>query len=74
MDKIKVNGVDHEWPHADPLSHEAICELAGQPVHASVTYQGSRDGDSQRSGITYAGKSIKTDDGMVINCVVTGNA
>jgi hypothetical protein len=74
MDTIKINGVAHQWPHDDQLSHERICELAGQPPHASVTYQGPRDGDSQRSGITHAGKSIKIDDGMIINCVVTGKA
>jgi hypothetical protein len=74
MDKITINGAELEWPHADPLSHEKICEMAGQPVHASVTYHGPRDGDTQRSGTTYAGKSIKTADGMVINCIVTGNA
>lgn len=73
MDKIIINGVEHEWPHDDPLSHEDICRLAGQPVSASVVYRGPRNGDSQRSGATYAGKSIKPDDGMDITCVVTGN-
>lgn len=74
MDTITINGVEHEWPHDDELSHEAICEMAGQPVHASVTYYGPQEGDSRRSGITYAGKKIKPADGMDINCVVTGNA
>jgi hypothetical protein len=26
MDKITINGAELEWPHADPLSHEKICE------------------------------------------------
>lgn len=74
MDKITVNGTEVEWPHDDVLSHEKICELAGQPVSASVTYSTPRKGDSQRSGITSEGKSIKPDDGMRISCVVTGSA
>lgn len=74
MDKITINGVEHEWPHDDQLSHEKICEMAGKPVHASVTYRGRRKGDSERSGITCSGESIKSDDGLVINCVVTGSA
>jgi len=74
IDKIMINGAQHEWPHDDPLSHEDICRLAGQPTHASVAYYAPRNGDSQRSGTTYVGKTIKTEDGMVIDCVVTGNA
>lgn len=71
--KIIVNGDEHELDD-DHISHEKICELAGQPVHASVTYQGPRKGDSQRSGITYAGESVKLEGGMIFNCIVTGNA
>lgn len=74
IDKITINGQEHEWPHDDELSHEKICELAGQPAHASVIYCGPRKGDSQRSGMTYAGKTIKPDDDMIIDCVVTGSA
>lgn len=74
MDTITVNGVAHEWPHEDQLSHENICEMAGQPDYASVIYRGPRIGDSQRSGITCKGESIKSDDGLIIDCVVTGSA
>lgn len=73
-DKITINGIEYEWPHDDPLAHEEICRLAGQSECASVVYCGPRNGDSQRSGTTYSGKSIKTEDGMVIDCIVTGNA
>lgn len=74
MDKIKINGQEHEWPHGDQLSHEVICELAGKPVHASVTYFAKLQGDTERSGLTYAGQSINTTTGMTISCVVTGSA
>lgn len=70
---ITVNGAEHELDD-DTISHEKICELAGRPVHASVTYEGRREGDSRRSGITHSGKVIKLDDGMIFNCVVTGSA
>jgi hypothetical protein len=71
--KITINGVEHELD-GDKISHEQICELAGKPVHASVTYRGPRKGDSERSGITHAGKSIDLETGMIFTCVVTGNA
>ncbi|MGZ2484297.1 hypothetical protein ACVITL_002820 [Rhizobium pisi] len=71
--KIKVNGVEFEV-HGDMISHEQICALAGKPVHASATYLGPRKGDSERSGITHVGKSVKLEDGMSFTCVVTGNA
>lgn len=71
--KVTINGAEHEVD-GDKISHEQICELAGQPVHASATYEGPRHGDSQRSGITHAGKVIRIEDGMIFNCIVTGNA
>ena len=74
FDLITINGSSFEWVHDDPLSHEKICELAGQPAHASVTYSWEGDGDLSRSGITHKGKSIKTETGMCIDCVVTGSA
>lgn len=73
VSKITINGVEHEV-EGNTLSHEQICALSGQPVHASATYEGPRNGDSQRSGITHAGKVIKLEDGMIFNCIVTGNA
>ncbi|MBB3743891.1 hypothetical protein FHX10_003390 [Rhizobium sp. BK591] len=71
--KITINGVEHEVD-GDKISHERICDLAGKPVHASATYLGPRKGDSERSGVTYVGKSVKLEDGMIFTCVVTGNA
>lgn len=70
---ITVNGDSHAWPKTS-ITHEEICALAKQPVHASVTYEGPRHGDSRRSGLTHVGKSIKVENGLVIDCVVTGNA
>lgn len=74
FDLITINGSAVGWVHDDPLTHEKICELAGQPEHASVAYSWKGDGDSSRSGTTYKGKSIKTETGMHISCVVTGSA
>ena len=74
IDRITINGKAHEWPHEDPLLHEEICRLAGQPEHASVVYSVDLAGDVSRSGTTYRGKSIRSDNGMRITCVVTGAA
>lgn len=74
FDLITINGSAVGWVHDDPLDHEKICELAGQPAHASVTYSWKGEGDMSRSGTTYKGKSIKTETGMRISCVVTGSA
>lgn len=74
FDLLTINGAAVGWVHDDLLTHEKICELAGEPEHASVTYSWKGDGDISRSGITHKGKSIKTETGMRISCVVTGNA
>lgn len=74
MDAITINGMAFEWPHGRQLSHEKICELAGKPPYASVAYSWRGAGDLSRSGTTYKGKSIKTETGMHISCVVTGSA
>jgi hypothetical protein len=74
FDLITINGAAVGWVHGDLLTHEKICELAGQPDYASVAYSWHGDGDSSRSGTTYKGKSIKTETGMHISCVVTGSA
>lgn len=71
--KITINGRDFEFA-GTTISHERICELAGKPVYASVVYSGRRHGDSRRQGTTYVGKTIDLEDGMVIDCIVTGNA
>ena len=70
--RISVNGTEHAWePRA--ISHEDICRLAGEPVHASVTWSHRLRGRS-RSGMTIPGRVISVFDGMSIDCVVTGNA
>jgi hypothetical protein len=71
--KIKVNGVEHELD-GRLVSHEQICDLAKQPAYASVTYEGLRHDDVQRSGIMYPGKMVKLEDGMIFDCVATGSA
>lgn len=70
---ITINGKAHWWSEPS-ITHEQICELAGKPLHASVTYFARMEGDAERSGLTYQGKSIQPSDGMVISCMVTGNA
>lgn len=55
------------------LTHERICGLAGRPVYATVAYRSPRNGDLQRSGITYIGDLIEIENGMTIDCAVTGN-
>lgn len=70
---VTINGAEAKgW--GDKISHEEICKLANKPVEASVTYRGPRKGDSERSGMTYAGKVIEIEDGMIFSCYVTGNA
>lgn len=71
--RITVNGVQC-YSEGNIVSYEEVCELAGQPLSATVTYYGVKKGDSQRSGVLYAGKQIVVEDGMVFNCVTTGNA
>ncbi len=71
--KITINGRWHET-FEPRFTHERICAIAGQPVHATVTYVGPRRGDARRSGVTYAGRVVEIEDGMHIDCVVTGDA
>lgn len=71
--QIIINGKPHDHDEG-AITHEQICELAGEPEYASVTYRGPSQGDNQRSGTTYKGKIVAVDDGMIFNCVVTGNA
>lgn len=71
--KITINGTEHDID-GDEIGHELVCELAGMPVYASVTYSGPLHGDYSRQGITYVGKAVKIQDGMDFTCVVTGNA
>lgn len=70
---ITINGTEHEWTKGT-ISHEEICELAGQPVHASTTYSVKLGDDHSRSGTTCKGKTIPVDNGMIIDCIVTGSA
>lgn len=69
-----INGERHVW-QGETISHEEICALAKQPEYASVTYSWREKGtDNHRSGITSKGRAITVDDGMHIDCVVTGSA
>lgn len=74
VDRITINGDAVDWVHDDPLTYEEICRLADQPEYASATYHARLKGDASRSGILSKGQSVRTDDGMRISCLVTGNA
>ena len=70
--KIVVNGVRFAW--AEPtISHEQICELADQPVHASATYS-YRVHEAKLSGATFKGKSVSVFPDMEFTAVATGAA
>ncbi|AYG70610.1 multiubiquitin domain-containing protein [Rhizobium sp. CCGE531] len=71
--KIIVNRDEHEID-GKSVSHEQICQLAKQPAYVSVTYEGERRDDIQRSGFMYLGKLVKLEDGMIFNCIVTDSA
>jgi len=73
--QITVNGDRHDIPRGD-VDYATICRLAGHPdaKALSITYQGPRNGDSQRSGILMPGKSVAGEDGMIFNAYNTGNA
>lgn len=71
--KIFVNGKAF-MVSGDPLSYEDLCFLAEKPTDASMTYVCPRVGDSERSGILYRGRSVQPDEGMRVECMVTGNA
>lgn len=68
--KIVINGSEVETT-AESLSYEDVVSMARERGHPSVTWsvRGSRDG-----GTLYTGKSVTVVDGLVINCVHTGNA
>ena len=70
---VNINGMEFEWG-SDEITHEQICMLAQQPEWASVVYSGPKTGDSRRSGITSKGQTLKLEDGMRIDAIVTGNA
>lgn len=69
---IGVNGKRVEWPKLT-ISHSEICEIADQPVHASVTYSYRVNGQTL-SGMTFGDKSVSVFPNMQFDCVVTGNA
>lgn len=72
--KIVVNGqeVDFDAPN---ICYEDVLWIADERSGATVTYTGPRHGDSQRSGILYAGKPpIQVEAGMRFNCAMTNNA
>lgn len=70
--RVNINGTAYEWGKPS-IGHEDICRLAGEPVHASVTWSHKLRGRTI-SGMTSPGRVISAFDGMKIDCVVTGNA
>lgn len=70
--RVNVNGMEHRWDKPS-ITHEDICRLANEPVHASVTWSHRLRGRS-RSGMTSPGRVVPVFDGMNIDCVVTGDA
>lgn len=73
--KITVNGRSIESESAF-LTYELVCELAGEkPGNSpSCTYLAKLEGDARREGILSARGSVKLADGMVFNCMRTGNS
>ena len=72
--KITVNGQEMEWV-GNTIDYGNVLALAKQPEGASVTYEGPRHGDAQRSGILHATKgAIVVEDGMHFTAVRTNNA
>lgn len=73
--KITVNGRPIETESAF-LTYESVCELAGEKPdnNPSCTYRAKLEGDSRREGILSAGGSAELAEGMVFNCMRTGNS
>ncbi len=66
--KIILNGQEVEV-HERALSYDQIAAMAYQPT---VTY--SRGPKSKPQGIIHRTMSVKIVDGMIIDCIRTGNA
>lgn len=73
--KIIVNCEDHEVDTAT-LTYESVCELAGEKPSDNPTcvYSAKLGGDMNRDGSLWAGKSVELAEGMVFNCMRTGNS
>lgn len=70
--KIIVNG--RASVVGGSVTFDEIVKLAGERPSASVTYYWKGAKDITRSGILMPGKSVNTEEGMVFNAIVTGNA
>ena len=72
---ITVNGERHDIPRGN-VDYATICRLAGHPDHPalSVTYQGPRTGDSERSGILAPGETVRDAEGMRFSAYDTSGA
>lgn len=70
--KILLNGKEvHMDEGKDQLEYDAIAHLAGvDPDRVPTVMFSSRRGD----GSITRGQRLIVDDGMIINCMVTGNA
>lgn len=73
--KITVNGRSVETESAF-LTYESVCELAGEKpaFNPSCTYRAKLEGDARREGILSTGGSVLLAEGMVFNCMRTGNS
>lgn len=70
--KIYINGERFNWG-SPVITHEEVCDLVGQPSHASVTYS-YKVREGKLSGLTFSGKSVSVYPRMEFDCVVTGDA
>lgn len=72
---IKVNGVEMKTAGAPDISYEALCGIAKKdPAHnPTVVYTTNRPGDEQRAGSLRHGQTTRLEDGMIFDCLVTGN-
>lgn len=70
MKTITINGKE-VYIIGEEIAYEEICNIANPPQQ-TVTY--SRGPAEKPDGTLYKGKSVKVANGMVIECVFTGNA
>lgn len=70
QEPCKLEGIQHS------ITYERVCELAKiNPDHnPSVVYSVMRRDDSQRQGILSKGSILRLEEGMRIECCITGNA
>lgn len=69
---IFINGKGHNVD-AEELSYEEIARLA-EERQPSIVYKLRKGKDLYRTGCVSLGKTLKIEDGMIINAFETGNA